>query len=109
MTRAQRIIRNMSFESDAFDIYSPKYSSDGGIDSDDDHLFADEEAEGKICDERLSELNPCDGDSFIISDVDNDSKSSNKTELERCPIWNQDSENLQDDDIRESLTVKHLF
>ena len=65
MSRAQKIIRNLSFESGTFDIFSPNFSSDGGSSEDDEHLFADEEAKGKICDERLSELNPCsDGDTI---------------------------------------------
>ena len=58
MTRAQRIIRDISFETDVYDIYSPKFSS--CADNTDEDEFEYEEAEGKICDERLSELNPCD-------------------------------------------------
>lgn len=58
MSRAQKIIRDISFDSDCHDIYRPEYSSDGDT-KDDLDRFEDEEAEGKICDERLSELNPC--------------------------------------------------
>ena len=57
MTRAQRVFRNISFDSEVHDVYNPRFSSEEGDDSDE---FADkEEAKGKICDERLSEINPC--------------------------------------------------
>ena len=112
MTRAQKIIRNLSFESKNFDIYNPEFSSDDNQDIDEDEderLFASEEAKGKICDERLSELNPCgDGDSIdshsstshpnihpdLLSQAlsighdktTSNSAQSNKTEMERCPL-----------------------
>ena len=138
MSRAQKIIRNLSFDSDTYDIYAPKFSSEGADSAHHDfdieaeeHLFETEEAKGKICDERLSEMNPCgDGDS-----LDSDSSASepnirpdllsqalsaaghnpsqlssgaqsNNTEMERCPPIHHDSENLHEDDIRESLAVK---
>lgn len=72
MTRAQRIIRDISFESETYDIFHPAFSS-GGEETDDDlGRFEDEEAEGKICDERLSELNPCEysvNDSLIFENL----------------------------------------
>ena len=122
MSRAQKIARDISFESVAHDIYNPKFSSesDQGEDAD---IFEDEEAEGQICDERLSELNPCansqDSDSSAESEKQKlqqkkrrtlggkgETNSSNKTEIERCPMDLYDSENLQDEDIRESLAHK---
>ena len=87
-------------------------------------IFEDEEAEGQICDERLSELNPCanseDSDSSAESEKqkllqkkrrtlgkgETSGNSSNKTEIERCQMDLYDSENLQDEDIRESLALK---
>ena len=81
MSRAQRIIRDISFESETHDIYNPKFSSEDGDAKENTDDFADnEEAEGKICDERLSEMNPCDN-----SAKSNSSVKSNKTQLERCP------------------------
>ena len=61
MSRGQRIVRDISFESGYHDIYNPKYSSeDGGDDPAWDEFADEEEAKGRVCDERLSELNPCD-------------------------------------------------
>lgn len=111
MTRAQRIVRDDSFESETYNIFNPKFSS-GGEETDHDDLsrFEDEEAEGKICDERLSELNPCDySANESLGDTGSPirhSHSSNKTQLERCPVDLYDSENLQEDDIRESVAHK---
>ena len=72
MTRAQRIIRDISFESETHDIFNPKFSSGGETEDEDLDQFEDEEADGKICDERLSELNPCD---YSVNDSFNDSSS----------------------------------
>ena len=94
----------MSFESkdNTFDIYKPHFSSDEGSkngadltldDEDDERMFASEEAKGKICDERLSELNPC------ISDDSNTSNSS------QCSIDNGEV-NDEDDDDDEDDTVR---
>jgi hypothetical protein len=84
MSRAQKIYRDISFDSEIHDVYNPKFSSEDGDESDE---FADEEAKAKVCDERLSELNPCNESPF----------SSDKTQLERCAA--HDSENLKEDDI----------
>lgn len=120
MSRAQKIIRNISFESATYDIYRPEFSSDASNTSskcdrsreEDEQLFASEEAKGRICDERLSEMNPCgEGDYFESSgsstslpsikpallsqalSIGRDrsqsnefSAQSNKTEIERCPV-----------------------
>ena len=108
MTRAQRIIRDISFETNVHDIYSPKFSSCG--DNTDEDQFEYEEAEGKICDERFSELNPC--DDSVNNSISRQSsqlwtsQSSNKTQLERCHADLYDSENLPDDEIRESIAQK---
>ena len=63
MTRAQKLFRDISFESETHDIYNPQYSSDADSQSEKDRLD-DEEAEGKICDERVSHLNPCEDSSL---------------------------------------------
>ena len=98
MTRAQKIISNLSFESDSFDIYNPKFSSDqealtdldqdGEIEDEDERMFASEEAKGKICDERLSEMNPCiDDESSAEDDTsdNNDSVDSNSSSTTSQP------------------------
>jgi len=79
MSRAQKIYRDISFDSEVYDVYNPKFSSEDGDESDE---FADEEAKAKVCDERLSEINLC----------SESSSSSEKTQLEQCPA--HDSENL---------------
>ena len=109
MTRAQRIIRDISFETDVHDIYSPKFSSCG--DNTDEDQFEYEEADGKICDEHISELNPCDcSNNNSLSHHSSQhwsSQNSDKTLLERCHVdLYDDSENLLDDDIRESKAHK---
>lgn len=83
MTRSQKIIRNLSFDSKTFDIYNPEFSSDGDQEPDEDEderLFASEEAKGKICDERLSELNPC-GDGDTIESNSSSSQPSIRPDL----------------------------
>ena len=60
MSRAQKIIRDISFESAVHDIYNPCYSSDGEKNGEDLASVEHEEAAAEICDERISELNPCD-------------------------------------------------
>ena len=90
MTRAQKIIRNLSFDSDTFDIYNPKFSSDEEeeiilTDDDDERMFASEEAKGKICDERLSELNPCIDDDEQSSQENSDFNDSNSSSTTSQP------------------------
>lgn len=56
MTHKQKIYRDISFDSEVYNIYDPKFESDeeaGAAVSD------DESSEAKICDERLSSMNPC--------------------------------------------------
>ena len=112
MTRAQRILRDISFESTQHDIFNPCYSSDGAEtdderneDQEDLNRIEDEEADGKICDERLSEMNPCD-DLANSSFESSHSESSVDTQLERCQPELHDSGNLHDDEIRESPVPK---
>ena len=76
-------MRDISFDSVSHDIYRPEYSSDGDTKGDLD-LFEDEEAEGKICDERLSELNPCGSDSS-----NSDSVKSGSENLSSMPDSNE--------------------
>ena len=105
MTRAQKVVRDISFDSEVYDVYNPKFDSDND-DQNDSERFEDEEADGKICDERLSELNPC-NDSLEESSASQ--KSSDRTELARCSQGKHDSENLQEDEIRESIANKEKY
>lgn len=101
-------MRDISFESKQHDIFNPCYSSDGAETDDDQedlNRIEDEEADGKICDERLSEMNPCD-DLVNTSFESSHSESSVDTQLERCQPELHDSGNLHDDEIRESPVAK---
>ena len=135
MSRAQKIFRNISFDSDTYDIYKPQFDSELDKDDhfeDDSDFFADQEANGKICDEHISELNPCNdiscqsnssslSQSLLKRRLKNgiralsvgakvksvkSSNKSNKTELERCSQKKTDSENLLEDDLGEFINLK---
>ena len=124
MSRAQKIIRDISFESNFHDIYSPKFSSSASYQNEEFDRFEEEEAEGQICDERFSEQPDCsnsiDSDSELLYTQGQFLKkntpiekpkvlsraSSEKTEIERCPMELCGSENLEEEEIRETQALR---